>query len=182
VAKLAPGFLPEFSALAFGLGVLATLAWGWLVKWRIGSHRAALWKSMVLPAAGAVLCWLLLMSLWLPLLNFARSYGPTVQKVQVITGTARCLQYAGISKAQGAALLFHAQVRLQAATEPSANCPWLVVDEKNLPLLDDRLKVLGWTPTATAARLGERSDRLMIFRPFQPPQDNTLPLPDAAKN
>jgi hypothetical protein len=86
VARLAPGFLPEFSALAFGLGVLATLAWAWLVKWRIGHHRAALWKSMVLPASGAVLCWLLLMSLWLPLLNFARSYGPTVQKVQVVTG------------------------------------------------------------------------------------------------
>jgi 4-amino-4-deoxy-L-arabinose transferase-like glycosyltransferase len=182
VAKLAPGFLPEFSALAFGLGVLATLAWAWLVKWRIGSHRAALWKSMVLPAAGAVLCWLLLMSLWLPLLNFARSYGPTVQKVQVVTGTARCLQYAGISQAQGAALLFHAQVRLQAATVPSAECPWLVMDEKNLPLLSDRLQDLGWTPEATAARLGERSDRLLIFRPSQPLQNNAAPTTDAAKN
>jgi hypothetical protein len=174
--------LPEFSVLAFGLGVLATLAWAWLVKWRIGSHRAALWKSMVLPAAGAVLCWLLLMSLWLPLLNFARSYGPTVQKVQVVTGTARCLQYAGISQAQGAALLFHAQVRLQAATHPSAECPWLVMDEKNMPLLNDRLQDLGWTPQATAARLGDRSDRLLIFRPSQPLQLDTPSLPDAAKN
>ena len=116
------------------------------------------------------------------MLNFARSYGPTVQKVQLVTGTARCLQYAGISQAQGAALLFHAQVRLQAATVPSAECPWLVMDEKNLPLLDDRLKALGWTPEATAARLGERSDRLLIFRPSQPPQNETPTLPDAAKN
>jgi hypothetical protein len=181
VAKLAPGFLPEFSALAFGLGLLATLAWAWLVKWRIGSHRAALWKSMILPASGAVLCWLLLMSLWLPLLNFARSYGPTVQKVQVVTGTASCLQYAGISQAQGAALLFHAQVRLQAASEPSAECPWLVMDEKNLSLLEDRLQAWGWMLEATAARLGERSDRLMIFRPAQPTQD-TPALPEPAKN
>ena len=174
-------FFLVFSALAFALGVLATLAWAWLVKWRIGSHRAALWKSMILPASGAVLCWLLLMSLWLPLLNFARSYGPTVQKVQVVTGTASCLQYAGISQAQGAALLFHAQVRLQAATTPSAECPWLVMDEKNLPLLEDRLQDLGWTLEATAARLGERSDRLMIFRPAQPIQD-TPALPEPAKN
>jgi hypothetical protein len=137
---------------------------------------------MVLPAAGAVLCWLLLMSLWLPLLNFARSYGPTVQKVQVVTGTARCLQYAGISQAQGAALLFHAQVRLQAATVPNAECPWLVMDEKNLPLLSDRLQDLGWTAEATAARLGERSDRLLIFRPSQPLQNNAAPTTDAAKN
>jgi hypothetical protein len=182
VAKLAPGFLPAFSAPAFALALLATLAWASLVKWRIGHHRAAIWKSMVLPASGAVLCWLLLMSLWLPLLNFARSYGPTVQKVQVVTGTARCLQYAGISQAQGAALLFHAQVRLQAATQPSAECPWLVMDEKNLPLLDDRLQALGWTLEATAARLGERSDRLLIFRPSQPHQNDTPTQPDAASN
>jgi hypothetical protein len=115
------------------------------------------------------------------LLNFARSYGPTVQKVQVVTGTASCLQYAGISQAQGAALLFHAQVRLQAASEPSAECPWLVMDEKNLPLLEDRLQAWGWTLEATAARLGERSDRLMIFRPAQPTQD-TSALPEPAKN
>jgi 4-amino-4-deoxy-L-arabinose transferase-like glycosyltransferase len=168
VSKLAPGFLPEFSAPAFALALLATLAWAGLVKWRIGKHRAALWKSMVLPAAGAVLCWLLLMSLWLPLLNFARSYGPTVQKVQMVTGTAACLQYAGISQAQGAALLFHAQVRLQAASQPSAECPWLVMDEKNRPLLADRLAALGWTPEATAARLGDRSDRILIYRPATP--------------
>jgi 4-amino-4-deoxy-L-arabinose transferase-like glycosyltransferase len=182
VAKLAPGFLPEFSALAFGLALLATLAWAWLVKWRIGRHRAALWKSMVLPAAGAVLCWLLLMSLWLPLLNFARSYGPTVQKVQVVTGSANCLQYAGISQAQGAALLFHAKVRLQAAKQPSTECPWLVMDEKNLPLLADRIDALGWIPEATAARLGDRSDRLLIFRAKHQTQDHVQALPDAAKN
>lgn len=171
VAKLAPGFLPEFSAPAFALALLATLAWAGLVKWRIGRHRAAIWKSMVLPAAGAVLCWLLLMSLWLPLLNFARSYGSTVQKVQMVTGTASCLQYTGISQAQGAALLFHAQVRLQAAGQPSAACPWLVMDEKNQPLLDERLKAMGWTLEATAARLGDRSDRILIYRPSNPTKD-----------
>jgi hypothetical protein len=56
------------------------------------------------------------------------------------------------------------------------------MDEKNLPLLNDRLQDLGWTPQATAARLGERSDRLLIFRPSQPPQLDTPTLPDAAKN
>ncbi|MFZ9180222.1 MAG: hypothetical protein ACO21V_13530, partial [Limnohabitans sp.] len=46
----------------------------WLVHWRAGRHRAALWKSLVLPAGGAALCWLLLMTLWLPALDYARSY------------------------------------------------------------------------------------------------------------
>jgi hypothetical protein len=165
VAKLAPGFLPEFSALTFTFALLATLAWAWLVKWRIGRHRAAIWKSMVLPAAGAVLCWLLLMSLWLPLLNHARSFGPMVQKLQMVTGTSACLQYAGITKAQGAALLFHAKVRLTNAQEPSQDCPWLVMDARNLPLLEEKITALGWTQTAKAHRLGDRNESLLIFRP-----------------
>jgi hypothetical protein len=134
---------------------------------------------MVLPAAGAVLCWLLLMSLWLPLLNHARSYGPTVQKVQLVTGTSACLQYAGITKAQGAALLFHAQVRLQAAETPQDDCPWLVMDERNLPLLEDKVKAWGWTLEARAQRLDDRSESLLIFRPLHPkPRDaSTLTAP-----
>jgi hypothetical protein len=169
VVKLAPGFLPEFSIMTFGLALLATLAWAWLVKWRIGHHRAAIWKSMVLPASGAVLCWLLLMSLWLPLLNFARSYVTMVQKVQLVTGTASCLQYAGITQAQGAGFLFHAQVRLIPAQAPTPDCPWLIMDEKNLPLMNDKLKSLGWTPVSKAYRLGDRNESILVFRPITAP-------------
>ena len=53
---------------------LAGGAWHWrtdlalaLVRWRTGRHRNALWKSLVLPAGGVALAWLLLMTLWLPL-------------------------------------------------------------------------------------------------------------------
>ena len=56
------------------LALAGTLAWLWLVRWRTGRHRDALWKSLVLPAGGVALCWLLLMTLWLPLLDYARSY------------------------------------------------------------------------------------------------------------
>ena len=63
VAKLAPGFETSFSLLALLLAAAGTLAWLWLVRWRTGRHREALWKSMVLPASGVALCWLLLMTL-----------------------------------------------------------------------------------------------------------------------
>jgi hypothetical protein len=60
------GFVPSFSLLALLLAVRGTLAWLWLVRWRTGRHQHALWKSLVLPASGVALCWLLLMTLWLP--------------------------------------------------------------------------------------------------------------------
>jgi hypothetical protein len=50
---------PTFSWLNFGFAIAATLAWCWLVRWRTGRHRAALWKTLVLPGGGAALCWLL---------------------------------------------------------------------------------------------------------------------------
>jgi hypothetical protein len=76
VAKLAPGLEPEFSLAGCCCPrLLATLAWLWLVRWRTGATGQALWKSLVLPAGGWHLCWLLLMTLWLPLLDYGRSYG-----------------------------------------------------------------------------------------------------------
>ncbi len=54
--------------------LIGTLAWLKLVIWRISKHRTALWKSMILPAAGTTLCWLLLTTLWMPILDFSRSY------------------------------------------------------------------------------------------------------------
>src|SRR5205085_4785987 len=46
VARLAPGFEPSFSLLAFALALAATIAWAWLVRWRTGRHRTAIWKSL----------------------------------------------------------------------------------------------------------------------------------------
>ena len=168
VARLAPEFVPEFSIHTFALALIATLAWGALVKWRTGHHRAAIWKSMVLPAGGAVLCWLLLTTLWLPLLDYARSYAPLMAKVTQATGGGVCYQYAGISKAQGAALMHHAQARLLPMKVPQEDCPWLVVDRANLSLLSAKVQSLGWVEHLTLKRPTDKSETWVIFRPAQP--------------
>ncbi|MBU2407331.1 MAG: hypothetical protein KKC79_01635, partial [Gammaproteobacteria bacterium] len=98
VAKLAPGFVPEFSAVAFVFALTATIAWGWLVRWRTGRHRAALWKTLVLPAGGAALCWTLLMTLWLPLLDYARSFVPQVHAIAEKVGRPSCISALALSR------------------------------------------------------------------------------------
>jgi hypothetical protein len=164
VARLAPEFLPEFSVGAFALALAATLAWGALVRWRTGYHRAAIWKSMVLPAGGATLCWLLLTSLWLPLLDYARSYAPLVQKITQITGPTACLQYAGITKAQGAALMYHAQASLIPMQTPKNDCAWLIMDNANRALLSTKIQSLGWTEEAAIKRPTDKEETLVVFR------------------
>ena len=74
VLKLAPGFKPHFAWLPLIVAIVATIAWLWLVRWRTARHRAALWRSLVLPAGGVVLAWNLAMTLWLQPLDYARSY------------------------------------------------------------------------------------------------------------
>jgi hypothetical protein len=168
VARLAPEFVSEFSIHAFGLALIATLAWGALVKWRTGDMPAAIWKSMVLPAGGAVLCWLLLTTLWLPLLDYARSYAPLMAKVSQATNGSVCYQYAGISKAQGAALMHHVHARLLPMQSPQEDCPWLLVDQANLSLLSAKVQSLGWVEQATLKRPTDKLETLVIFRPAQP--------------
>lgn len=165
VARLAPEFVPEFSTAAFALALIATIAWAALVKWRTGYHRAAIWKSLVLPAGGAVLCWLLLTTLWLPLLNYARSYAPLVDKVRQVTGPTACLQYAGISKAQGAAFMYHAQARLMPLQTPQTDCPWLIIDKSNASLLSQKIESLGWLEEAAIKRPTDKSETLLVYRP-----------------
>ncbi len=173
VLRMAPEFVPSFSAAAFALALLATLAWASLVKWRTGHHRPALWKSLVLPAGGAVLCWLLLTTLWLPLLNYGRSYGPLVEKLSQFTGPTACFQYAGISKAQGAALLFHAKAQLRPMQAPQDDCAWLVVDNANRYLLEAKIQSLGWQEAVAIKRPTDKRETWVIFRPVQHLTDQT---------
>ena len=175
VARLAPEFIPSLSVGAFAVALTATVAWAALVKWRTGYHRAAIWKSLVLPAGGAVLCWLLLTTLWLPLLDYARSYAPLVQKITRTTGPTACLQYAGISKAQGAALMYHAPARLVPMQTPQPGCAWLVIDNANRSLLSAKIKSLGWEEVAAIKRPTDKVETLVIFRPATTPSTPSDP-------
>lgn len=167
VTRAAPEFVHSFSPGLLTVAVLATLAWCAVLRWRTGRHRPAIWKSLVLPAAGTTLCWLLLMTLWLPLLNHGRSYAPLVQKIQTLTGPTTCLQYAGLSKAQGAAFLYHGRVQLQAASHPTPACNWLIADSGQLPRLADQLQQLGWTESARVRRPTDNNETLVLFKPAQ---------------
>ncbi len=163
VAKLAPGFEPSFSWLAFGVALVATLTWAWLVKWRVGRHRTAIWRSLVLPAGGAALCWLLLMTLWLPLLDFARSYAPQVQRVSAIIGRPVCVEIYGLSRAQIAAFNFHGKLNLMPATS-RAQCPWLMVDADARGTLPKSVNLRQWSLQATVRRPTDSNEDVMLYR------------------
>ena len=167
VAKLAPGFEPSFSALAFGLALLATLAWAWLVKWRAGQQRAAIWKSLILPAGGTTLCWLLLMTLWLPLLDFARSYESMSKQVAWQVNRQACVEVLGLNTAQIAALRYHQKLNLRPIG-PETNCPYLLVDTNSLSTMWQTVNRSEWERMIMVRRPADRNENVVVYRRFKP--------------
>lgn len=163
VARLAPGFEPSFSPLAFALAAAGTLAWAWLVAWRVGRHRAALWKSLVLPAGGAALGWLLLMTLWLPVLDYARSYTAATRALaQAIDGPG-CVEVFGLRRGQLAALRLDLDRELRPAVA-KAQCPWLVVASDLQPSAGLALDLRGARLVATVRRPTDPRENLLLYR------------------
>ncbi len=186
VARLAPGFEHAFSPIAFAVALAGTLAWAWLVRWRVGRHRAALWKSLVLPAGGAALCWMLLMTLWLPALDYARSYVPIVAQVQRAVDGPGCVEAVGLSRGHVAALRYHGHLDL--APSGTAGCRWRV---QASPLASaaasaadtsaatattpaqpaaatPRDGTRAWTLVTTVRRPADAKDRLYVYRASAP--------------
>ena len=163
VAKLAPGFVPQFSALALVMALAATVGWCSLVWWRAARNRAPIWKSLVLPASGAALGWLLLMTLWLPLLDYARSYRPQVRSVMAALGPSPgCVQTVGLNRAQVAALQYHGGLSLQRAGLQD-ECDWLVADIASWPPSERMVNVARWEARATIPRPTDKNDHLLVF-------------------
>ncbi|MBC7608862.1 MAG: hypothetical protein H7228_04680 [Polaromonas sp.] len=163
VARLAPGFEPSFSWFAFLAAVLATIAWAWLVKWRASAQRAAVWKSLVLPAGGSTLCWLLLMTLWLPLLDYARSYAPISRQIASLVDKTACVEIFGVGSGQAAALQYHGKLELRQAG-PIAVCPYLIVDVNAQSRLSNTVNLPDWAFKATVRRPTDKNENVLLFK------------------
>ena len=163
VAKLAPGFQPTFGWIAFIAALLATVAWLWLVRWRTSRSREAIWKSLVLPASGAALGWLLVMTLWLPVLDYARSYVPVVQGLTSRMDQPGCVEVFGLTRPQIAALRYHGKLDVRNAEIPS-NCPWLVAAQDLQVSLPMALNLRQWTLVTTVRRPTDQRENLLLYK------------------
>lgn len=164
VARLVPGFAPELSWPPLLLALAASFCWCALVWWRAARHRAPIWKTLVLPAGGTTLCWLLLTTVWLPALDYARSYAPQMQRLVHALGAAPgCVQVGGVGRPQAAALLYHTRLHLEAA-RPSSACRWLVVDADHWPAHGPGAVPREWQLAARIVRPTDKDDALLLLR------------------
>jgi 4-amino-4-deoxy-L-arabinose transferase-like glycosyltransferase len=174
LARLVPGFVPSFSWSAFLPALLASLIWIWLVQWRVGRHRSAIWKSLVLPAGGTALSWLLLMTLGLPAADYARSYVPMVRNVsQEIRAQTppdsepACVEFENLNRGQIAAFQYHGQLRLIPAKD-SEQCPWLLVDATTARPPRASLNLSPWSLRLNVRRRDDNSENIRLYQRKSP--------------
>lgn len=163
VARLAPGFQLEFSVLAFAVAAAASLAWVWAVWWRVSRHPSAMWKSMVLPAGGSVLCWLLLMTLWLPVLDFGRSYRALAQKLAAVVPPGGCVEVQRLTQAQIAGLRHHTQSLI--VRHPSERqCSTVVVAPEHAQSWVASQDENAWVYAGRFSRLTDNKESVWVYR------------------
>jgi hypothetical protein len=163
VARLAPGFEPHFSTLAFAFALAATLVWAWLVKWRVGRHRAAIWKSLVLPAGGASLCWMLLMTLWMPLLNYTQSYNALVGRALQRMDPVGCVETIGLAPGVTAAFQFYGKLQLKPM-QAKPSCPWLIAEPGEGISTPYGVDNTQWNLLSQVSHPSDGSETVLLFR------------------
>jgi len=166
IARLAPGYPGGFSAFALVVALAGTLAWLLLVRWRTARQRHPIWKSLVLPAGGLTLCWLLLMTMLLPVLDYARSLRPLVERIALHIPAEACVATSGLARPQLAALEVHGDWRVMAV-QPGAKvppgCGFLLVTTPTR-MSRDALARPGWTLIARERRPTERDEQVAVYR------------------
>jgi len=109
IARQTRGFDAHIAWPATTLAVLGTLAWIALVRWRLCRHPAGLWRGTALSAGGLITTWLLLATLWMPALDYVRSYrAVSASLAQALARDRRpgeCIRTQGLGSGQRASFL-----------------------------------------------------------------------------
>lgn len=174
---VAPDYSPVFQPLALSVALMGTLAWIWLVRWRTSRQRKALWKSLILPAGGVLLNWLLAMTLLLHPLDYTRSLTPWVERMREAVGHPNCLAAPGMQLAYVAALEAQAgwAVDARPLTQIQPQCSILVLTETReggIPTMQ------GWEFKQRVRRPTERHFAALVYQRGQA----ASPAPAAAED
>jgi len=163
--KLLPGFVPEFSWLPFIVAACATIGWIFLVQWRVSRQPSVLWRAVVLSSGGLILLWVLLLTLFLPDINYSKNYASVAREVAAkIPPGADCVDTnAGLP--QRASFAYYGALPFSKAGAPPCR---LLLLQDSVKLRDDREKMLphgaNWELLWEGRRPSDRDERFKLYR------------------
>lgn len=162
IARQTTGYEPMISWWAVALAIIVTGAWTALVAWRLRSRPLALWRGTVLSAGGLTATWILLVLLWQPAVDYARSYRQVSAELRVALEQHRkpgeCVRGLSVGSGQRASFLIFDNLTLSY----DSRCA-LVLQQTTRDRLRDG--DAGFSESATELwRGGRGADRHEIFR------------------
>jgi hypothetical protein len=168
VYKLIPGYIHQFDVISFFVALVTTGLWLKLIQWRVGRHPAAIWKSMVLPASGAIVCWILLMTLWLPFLDKGLSYRAWALELSQLTNQTHCVNYYQLDRNQIAGLSYHSGIQFHRLNSNSQKCDWLLIKANTTTNFEASGELKYWSFLKESQRPGDKKDLLKIYQRTRP--------------
>jgi 4-amino-4-deoxy-L-arabinose transferase-like glycosyltransferase len=155
-SKLAPGFSADASMFGLAAAVAATL--GWIAALALLPRSP--WRAVTHWAIGLAVSWLLLIALWLPWIDYGKTYRPVAAALRAaIPDGARCIARSGLGLSQRASLDYFAGIRTASLRNGGRNCPLLLAQgsprEEAQP---------GWTKVWEGNRPGDKNERLRLYR------------------
>lgn len=158
-SRLEPGFVMSLAWWPVLLAGTVTLAW-LLMLWR--SPRTPT-RSAVTWGCGMVLIWILMSSLWLPWIDYGRSYrGVAAEISAALPAQRRCVAFRGLQESQRAAFYYFADLRqFDVASAAGRKCDVLLAYHgrgRKPPVPDD-----GWTLIWQGRRPGDRHERFLLY-------------------
>jgi 4-amino-4-deoxy-L-arabinose transferase-like glycosyltransferase len=166
VLKLVPGFTPELGWAAFLVALAATAGWFVLVHWRLSRRPSVLWRAVVLSSGGLILIWILLMTLFLPEVNYGKSYAGVARQIaDKLPPHSGCIE-SNVGPAQRASFAYYAQLPFAGVED----------DKCDLLLIQDSVKLRAgredqtehgggrWILLWEGRRPSDRQERFRLYR------------------
>jgi len=114
VAKKVPGFIHEMNWFGLLAAIIVTILWISVIRWRTSRAPKAIWRAVVISAAGTTLTWVLLMTLWLPTINYARTYQVVADRlVKVVPSDYNCINTTHLGGSQLASFIYFTKLNLK---------------------------------------------------------------------
>ncbi len=168
IARQTTGYEPNMTWWSVVLAVVCTLGWIAMIIWRVKANPNALWRGSLLAAGGLTISWILLVLLWMPAIDYVRSYRPmsaeirkTLEGLSSTPGELACLRGQGLALGPRASLFVFDHIELVY----DSLCPFVLQQTTKKKLesgeagFSDHAEVL-WQ----GSRGADRFDRYRILR------------------
>ena len=160
--RLEPGFVGHFNLLGASIAILGTLVWCWLI---VTSPRSPM-RGIMHWMAGLTLFWLLIVTLWMPWIDYGKTYRQvSVSLAKALPETRNCIAGANLADSIVASLDYFDGIRTLAAHSAAGKkCDWLLIH--GAPKDGSAPAVGGWRKVWEGGRPAERrnADKLHLYR------------------